>query len=82
MRKRTVTVFLVGILIAGCVTIGELKRLDRFNTIAADYQIAMRWSDFETANSYREEGKTEAAFDKVQQLTHDIQIISYDVRSS
>jgi len=80
MPKSTAALFLVAILIAGCVTIGDLKRLNRFNDIAADYQIAMRWSDFETVNGYRKEGKTEAGFEKVQQLKNDIQIISYDVR--
>jgi hypothetical protein len=79
MLKSSVALFLVGILFAGCVTIRDFKRLDRFNEIATDYKIAMRWSDFETVNSYRKEGRTEAAFEKVQQLEDDIQIISYDV---
>lgn len=80
MPKSTITLFLVGMLFAGCVTIGDMRRLDRFNDIASDYKIAMRWSDFETVNGYRKEGNTDAGFERVQQLKNDIQIISYDVR--
>jgi hypothetical protein len=79
MPKSTVSFFLVGILITGCVTIGDFRRLGRFNDTAADYRNAMRWSDFETANRYRKEGKTDAGFEKVQKLEKDIQIVSYDV---
>jgi len=80
MPKPTFTFFLVGILITGCVTIRDMNRLNRFNEIATDYKQAMRWSDFETVNDYRKEGKSEDSFKKTQQLKDDIQVISYEVR--
>ncbi len=80
MPKSLLTCFLVGIMIIGCASIGDMNRLNRFNEIAKDYEIAMRWSDFETVNSYRKEGKSEDSFEKVQRLKSDIQVISYDVR--
>jgi hypothetical protein len=80
MPKSMITFFLVGILIAGCVTIGDIKRLNRFNDIAAGYKYAMRWSDFGIADRYLKEGRTNAGFEGVQQLKKDVQIISYDVR--
>lgn len=80
MPTPIITIFLVWTLIAGCATIGDMNRLDRFNEIANDYTMAMRWSDFETVNSYREESKSDGSFEKVQKLKNDIQVISYDVR--
>ncbi len=80
MPKSTLTFFLIGIWIVGCATIGDMNRLDRFNEIARDYKMAMRWSDFEIVNSYRKEAKSEGVFEKVQKLKNEIQVVSYDVR--
>jgi hypothetical protein len=80
MRKPLLTLFVLGMLIAGCVAINNMRRLDRFNEIASDYKLAMRWSDFETVNSYRKDRKEDDSFEKIEKLKDTIQVISYDVR--
>ena len=80
MQKPILTLFLLGMLITGCAAINDMQRLDRFNEIASDYKLAMRWSDFETVNSYRKDRKTDDSFEKIEKLQDNIQVISYDVR--
>jgi|GEM_PF-3100212 hypothetical protein len=80
MQKPILTLFLLGMLIAGCAAVKDMQRLDRFNEIASDYKLAMRWSDFETVNSYRKDRKADDSFGKIEKLQDKIQVISYDVR--
>ena len=80
MQKPIYSFLFLALLIFGCAAVKDMKRMDRFNEIAYDYKLAMRWSDFETVNSYRKDRKTDDSFDKVEKLEDDIQVISYDVR--
>ena len=80
MRKPILILFFLGMLTTGCAALNDMHRLDRFNDIASDYRLAMRWSDFETVNSYRKDRKTDDSFEKIEKLENDIQVISYDVR--
>ena len=82
MPKSTIPFFLVWALMAGCVTIADMSRLNRFNDTAKDYQTAMRWSDFETVNRYRQEEQADGSFERVQALKKEVQIISYEVRDA
>ena len=45
-------IFLLVLLVVGCVSVSEIKRMDKFEQIANAYELSIRWSDFEMASSF------------------------------
>ena len=45
-------IFLSVLLVAGCVSVSEIKRMDKFEQISDAYEFSIRWSDFEMASTF------------------------------
>ncbi|RJQ64994.1 MAG: hypothetical protein C4530_01240 [Desulfobacteraceae bacterium] len=78
--KRKAALFIVfGIVIAGCATLSDMNRMDRFNRTANGYRLAIRWSDFDAAENYA--GNPGHGDDgRRAETPKDVQVISYEVR--
>ena len=73
--------FLFVLLIVGCVTVSNMHKMNKFDPGANAYRDAIRWSDFEAADSYRKEGRTEASIQELKKLKG-IKVTSYEVKQT
>jgi len=45
-------IFPLVLLVAGCVSVSEMNRMDKFEQISDAYEFSIRWSDFEMASTF------------------------------
>lgn len=50
--KRTLSLLLIAILLAGCASVQERKRAQSFQSTTRAYEGSIRWSDFESAAGF------------------------------
>ena len=45
-------IVLILLLVVGCASVSEMKRMDKFEQTTDAYELAIRWSDFDMASSF------------------------------
>ena len=70
---------LFSLLVVGCATVTEMKKMDKFEETSHAYELAIRWSDFEMASSFI---KDQANPDLAAQIEHlkQYKVTSYEVK--
>ena len=66
------------LLMIGCASVSEMRRIDQFEQIAHTYELAIRWSDFERASAFLEDQENPALPAQIQHLKQ-YQVTSYEV---
>lgn len=72
-------IVLISLLAAGCSSVSEMRRIDQFEQIAHTYELAIRWSDFESASAFlkdQEDPELPAQIEHLKQF----QITAYEVK--
>ena len=70
---------LLSVMVIGCSSVSEMRRIDQFEQIAHNYELAIRWSDFESASVFLEDQENPALPAQIEHLKQ-FQITSYEVR--
>ena len=72
-------IFLLILLVVGCASVKEMKKMEKFEQTSHSYELAIRWSDFEMASSFIKE---QANPDIAAQIEHlkQFQVTSYEVK--
>lgn len=79
MNKLMPTIFLVIILVAGCLNLSNVNQMNMFDHMTASFKDSIRWSDFETANHLRKDALTESNPPDFKKLKN-IMVTSYEVK--
>lgn len=79
MPKIQSYIILISLLVTGCASVSEMRRIDQFEQIAHAYELAIRWSDFETASSYLKDQENPALPAQIEHLKQ-YQVTSYEVK--
>ena len=72
-------IVLISLLAVGCSSVSEMRRIDQFEQIAHTYELAIRWSDFESASAFlkdQEDPELPAQIEHLKQF----QITAYEVK--
>ena len=51
-------IVLLLLLVVGCASVTEMKKMEKFEKVSHTYELAIRWSDFEMASSFKKTRKT------------------------
>lgn len=70
---------LLSLLVVGCASVTEMKKMDKFEQTSHAYELAIRWSDFEMASSFI---KNQEDPDLAAQIEHlkQYKVTSYEVK--
>ena len=52
MAGQKYYIFLVILLVAGCASVDQLTKMDKFEQTSNAYELSIRWSDFDMAGSF------------------------------
>jgi hypothetical protein len=52
MVNPKLIIVLLSSLMAGCVSVSEMRKMDKFEETSKAYEFAIRWSDFESASLF------------------------------
>jgi hypothetical protein len=52
MVNPKLIIVLLSSLLAGCVSVSEMRKMDKFEETSKAYEFAIRWSDFESASLF------------------------------
>ena len=72
-------IILMALLLAGCASVSEMRRMDEFEQIANAYERAIRWSDFETASAFLKDQENPTLPAQIERLNQ-YQVTSYKVK--
>ncbi len=70
---------LLSLLLTGCASVSEMRRIDQFEQIARTYELAIRWSDFERASAFIDDQENPALPAQIEHLKQ-YQVTSYEVK--
>lgn len=76
---KYLTLFFV-VLFSGCASLDHRDRIEMFESTAFKYENAIRWSDYELADSFRISDRSEKTSQNFEYL-RDYRVSSYDIRS-
>ena len=79
MAKIKSYIILVALLMAGCASVSEMKRMDEFEYVARSYERAIRWSDFERASAFLKDQENPTLPAQIERLNQ-YQVTSYKVK--
>lgn len=79
MASLKTYLLLLSVMVIGCASVSEMRRIDQFEQIANNYELAIRWSDFERASAFLEDQENPALPAQIERLKQ-FQITSYEVR--
>ena len=72
-------IILLSLLVVGCASVTDMKKMDKFEQTSHAYELAIRWSDFEMASSFikdQEDPNLAAQLEHLKQY----QVTSYEVK--
>jgi hypothetical protein len=72
-------IFLLLLLVAGCASVTEMKKMDKFEQVSHAYELAIRWSDFEMASSFIKDQQDPALAAQIEHLKQ-YKVTSYEVK--
>jgi hypothetical protein len=72
-------IVLLLLLVVGCASVTEMKKMEKFEKVSHTYELAIRWSDFEMASSFI---KNQEDPDLAAQIEHlkQYKVTSYEVK--
>ena len=79
MAKILSYIILMALLVAGCASVSEMRRMDEFEQIAKSYEHAIRWSDFEGASAFLKDQENPTLPAQIERLKQ-YQVTSYTVK--
>ena len=79
MAKISSYISLIALLLAGCASVSEMRRMDQFEQIAHAYELAIRWSDFERASAFLKDQENPQLTTQIQHLNQ-YQVTEYTVK--
>ena len=79
MAKILSYIILMALLVAGCASVSEMRRMDEFEQIAKSYEHAIRWSDFESASAFLKDQENPTLPAQIERLKQ-YQVTSYTVK--
>ncbi len=72
-------IFLLSLLVVGCASVTEMKKMDKFEQTSHAYELAIRWSDFEIASSFIKDQEDPDLAAQIEHLKQ-YQVTSYEVK--
>jgi hypothetical protein len=72
-------IVLLSLLVVGCASVSEMKKMDKFEETSHAYELAIRWSDFEMASSFIKDQEDPDLAAQIEHLKQ-YQVTSYEVK--
>jgi hypothetical protein len=72
-------IVLVSLLVVGCASVTEMKKMDKFEQTTAAYEIAIRWSDFDMASAFLKDPQNPEIASKTEHLKQ-FKVTAYTVK--
>ena len=72
-------IFFLLLLVVGCASVTDMKKMDKFEQTSHAYELAIRWSDFEMASSFIKNQKDPNLAAQIEHLKQ-YQVTSYEVK--
>jgi hypothetical protein len=69
------------LLMMGCAGVSDTRKVQMFDSVSRSYGKALRWSQFEEANAYRDISRSEGKQPDLKKLSL-VKVTSYDVRQT
>jgi hypothetical protein len=79
MAGKKFYIVVLSLLVAGCASVTEMKKMDKFEQASHAYELAIRWSDFEMASSFIKNQEDPNLAAQIKHLNQ-YQVTSYEVR--
>ena len=79
MLKLKLFIILVAILAAGCTSVNEMKRMEKFEQATDAYELAIRWSDFDMASTFLQNQEDPQITTQIENLKQ-YKVTSYTVK--
>lgn len=80
MTKFKIYIILLSSLLAGCVSMPEMRKMDQFEETSNAYEAAISWSDFESASLFLKTQETENVSALIEELKQ-FKVTSYTVKN-
>ena len=72
-------IVLLSLLVVGCASVTDMKKMDKFEQTSHAYELAIRWSDFEMASSFIKDQEDPNLAAQIEHLKQ-FQVTSYEVK--
>ena len=72
-------IILLSLLVVGCASVTDMKKMDKFEQTSHAYELAIRWSDFEMASSFIKDQEDPNLAAQIEHLKQ-YQVTSYEVK--
>ena len=72
-------IFFLLLLVVGCASVTDMKKMDKFEQTSHAYELAIRWSDFEMASSFIKNQEDPNLAAQIKHLNQ-YQVTSYEVK--
>ena len=72
-------IILLSLLVVGCASVTDMKKMDKFEQTSHAYELAIRWSDFEMASSFIKDQEDPNLAAQIEHLNQ-FQVTSYEVK--
>ncbi len=79
MANLKLHIVLLSLLVAGCASVTEMHRIDKFKQTTEAYELAIRWSDFEMASTYLKDQKDPQVATQIENLKQ-FKVTAYTVK--
>ena len=79
MVKVKSYIILLSLLVIGCASVTEMKKMDKFEQASHAYELAIRWSDFEMASSFIKDQQDPDLAAQIEHLKQ-YKVTSYEVK--
>jgi hypothetical protein len=72
-------IFFLLLLVVGCASVADMKKMDKFEQTSHAYELAIRWSDFEMASAFIKDQEDPNLAAQIEHLKQ-YQVTSYEVK--
>jgi len=79
MASLKLYIVLLSLLVIGCASVTEMKKMDKFEHITAAYELAIRWSDFDMASSFLKDQQNPEVATQIEHLKQ-FKVTAYTVK--
>jgi hypothetical protein len=80
MVNPKLIIVLLSSLLAGCVSVSEMRKMDKFEETSKAYEFAIRWSDFESASMFLKTEETANNSDLLNKLKQ-FKVTAYTIKN-
>ena len=79
MTKILAYIMLIAVAAAGCASVSQMRRMDKFEQTIHTYELAIRWSDFERASAFLKDQEDPAIPAQILHLQQ-YQVTAYEIK--